>query len=108
MRIFSGILGIVILALILLFALPNKGEVAVAIPATGNVKMPLYAVGLGPLVFGFFLGLFLGWLNGLPHKMHARKLVKELGSLNDKIGELQKTATVQHAKVKTIKPFWRK
>ncbi|MDD4617139.1 MAG: LapA family protein [Alphaproteobacteria bacterium] len=109
MRIFPGIFGLLFLVLILVFALPNKGEVTVALPLMGSVQAPLYAIGLLPLIFGFSFGLLLGWLSALPHKRHAKKLVKELGSLNDKIGELQKTATVQHAKVKVLKPpFWRR
>jgi hypothetical protein len=70
--------------------------------------MPLYLVALAPLLFGLIFGGVWGWAGGLPHRMKARRLNKELGALSDKIDELQKTAIIQHAQVEPERPFWRR
>ncbi|MFA4993785.1 MAG: lipopolysaccharide assembly protein LapA domain-containing protein [Bdellovibrionales bacterium] len=99
MRIFSGILGIIVLLLVLSFASRNNQEVSVALwPFKDTMLMPLYAVGLVPLAFGFFFGSFWGWITGLSHRLHARRLNKELTALKRDLGNA--------AKVKTKTSFW--
>jgi uncharacterized integral membrane protein len=109
MRILSTLFTLIVLIAVLSFALSNKQDVMVAVwPLPTPFHAPLYGVGLVPLTFGFLFGGLLGWASGLRHKIHAKKLTKELGALNTKIGELQKSATVQHAKVVPAKkPWWR-
>ena len=109
MRIFSGVSGIIILVLVLSFVLSNQQEATVVLwPLKGSWQAPLYMVGLAPLVFGLVFGSFLSWISGVKHRLRARQLNKELVSLNDKIGDLQKKAVVQNAKVKPYLPFWRR
>ncbi len=109
MRIFSGVSGIVILALVLSFIFSNQQETTVALwPLKGSLDAPLYMVGLAPLVFGLVFGSFLSWVSGMKHRLRARQLNKELVALSDKIGDLQKKAVVQNAKVKPHLPFWRR
>ena len=69
------------------------------------LQLPLYAVALVPLFIGFLLGWIWGWANGLPDRMYARQLDKELAALNGKIGDLQKSAVDQASKAKP-KSFW--
>lgn len=108
MKIFSTVFGLIILVLVLSFALSNKQEVTVGLwPLPDPVTTPLYAIGLAPLAFGFVAGSLWGWLTNLSHRMHARKLLKEMGALNEKIGELQKNATVQNAKAKVQPSIWK-
>jgi lipopolysaccharide assembly protein A len=107
MRIFSSVFGLIILILVLSFALSNKQDVTVGMwPFKDSIQAPLYAVGLAPLAFGFFFGSFWGWISGLPHRLHVRRLNKELASLSNKLGELQKNVIVQQEKVKPKSSFW--
>jgi uncharacterized integral membrane protein len=109
MRIFSSVFGLVLLILALSFALSNKQDVTVAMwPFKESLQAPLYAIGLAPLAFGFIVGGFGGWISGLPHRLHARRLNKELSSLTSKIGELQKNASVHNEKAKAKTSFWRR
>ncbi len=88
MRIFSGALGLIILGLVLAFALSNRQDVVVSMwPFADSIETPLYAVALVPLAFGFFLGCFQGWIGNLPHRIHARKVHKELNSLKTELGK---------------------
>jgi len=107
MRIFSGIFGLIILALVVSFALSNREEVSVLLwPIEGELIMPVWAVGLAPLALGIILGGVLGGVISLPHRMRAKRLHKELGALNDKIIELQKASVVKHAQAAPKKTFW--
>ena len=73
---------------------------------TGTLQLPLYLVGFAPLVFGFLVGGLWGWLGGIPHRLRARRLNKELGTLSGRIDELQKTAIVQSAEVARKSTLW--
>lgn len=107
MRIFSGIFGLIILALIISFALSNREETSVLLwPLQGELILPVWCVGLAPLAFGILFGGVWGGLISLPHRMRAKRLHKELGALNDTISELQKAAVVKHASAAPKKSFW--
>lgn len=104
MRIFSGVFGLVVIVLVLSFVLSNRQDVTVGLwPFIGSLQAPLYAVGLAPLAFGFAFGGFLGWLGGVPHRLRAMRLNKELVSLSGRLGELQK-----NAKAKPKPSFWKR
>ncbi len=75
-------------------------------PFDGALTMPLYLAGLLPLIFGLFFGALLGWLTGMPHRLRARRLHKELNALNNQIDDLQKTSIIQHADIEKKKRFW--
>ncbi len=108
MRIFSGICGFVVLVLVLCFALSNQQDVTVAMwPFSESLQLPLYLVGLVPLLLGLLVGGLWGWVASLRHRLHSRRLNKELEALNDKISELQKSAIVQTAAIAPRKKFWR-
>ncbi|MDR3424109.1 MAG: lipopolysaccharide assembly protein LapA domain-containing protein [Alphaproteobacteria bacterium] len=107
MKFVSGIFGLIALAFVVSFALSNRQNVAVAMwPIDGGLQEPLYLIGLAPLAFGLVIGGLWGWIGGVPHRRRAKRLSKELVSLNDKIGELQKTTNVQQEKA-TKPSFWR-
>ena len=94
MKIFSGLLTLVLLALILAFALSNDGRVTLALwPLEGEAQMPLYVLGLAPLLGGLLLGGLWGGLMGLSFRFKARRLCKEILRLNDRIEALEKTQT---------------
>ena len=107
MKIFSSVFGLIVIALVVLFVLSNRQDVILGLwPSEDTLQVPLYVVGFAPFALGGILGIFWGWMGGMPHRKRAKSLNKELSSLSEKIGELQKTAVVQQAKVKT-KPFWK-
>jgi uncharacterized integral membrane protein len=107
MKIFSGVFAFIILVPVLCFALSNRTDVAIGLwPFDGVLQMPLYLIGLAPLMFGLLVGGLWGWIGGVPHRLKARRLNKELGALNSKIDELKKTAIVQHAHAAPKRPFW--
>jgi uncharacterized integral membrane protein len=107
MKIISALFGAVILASVLCFALSNQQGVSVAMwPLTGVLQVPLYLAGLVPLAAGLIFGGVWGWLTGVPHRLRAHRLHKELDALNDKMSELQKGALVQLAPPAPRKPFW--
>jgi uncharacterized integral membrane protein len=90
MRICSSVLGIVVLILVLSFALSNRQDVTVAMwPFNESLQSPLYAIGLVPLAFGFFLGSFWGWISILAYRLRERRLTKELASLKGKLIQQQ-------------------
>ena len=107
MRLFSGLLGFLILLLVVSFILSNRQEAAVALwPLAGVYQTPLYLLGLAPLALGLVLGGAWGWMGAMRQRLRAKRLNKELTALNDKIHELQKAAIVQQAKPKPSRPFW--
>jgi len=71
-------------------------------PFSGAVQLPLYLIGLGPLFFGLIFGSLWGVVSSLAHRMRARKLGKELNTLNSK---LKKMAGPDPSAAK--KSFWR-
>jgi len=107
MRIFSSIFAIILFVLALFFALLNRQHVNVEIwPYMYPFDVPLYAVALAPLAVGFLSGSLWGVIGAVSHRLHVRRLKKELVSLNGKIGDLQKAAVVQQAKAKPKLSFW--
>lgn len=103
MRILFSIVGLVLLTLILAFALSNEQQVTVNLwPSENVVDMPLYAVGILPLLFGMAFGSVCTWIGHLPHRLHSHRLSKELNELNEKIGELRAEGGHGHEK----KHFW--
>jgi len=107
MKIIYAFLGFAVFVLVLCFALSNQQGVNVGMwPWSGTLSVPLYLVGLVPLVFGLLFGGIWGWASGVPHRFRVRWLKKELESLNDKIAELQKSATAQIEPLARKKPFW--
>jgi len=108
MKIFSGIVGFIILVLVLCFALTNRQSVTVGMwPFADAVQSPLYLVGFVPLAVGVVFGGIWGWLGHIPHRLRARRLHKELGVLNDRIGELQKSALAPPLPVASKRKWWR-
>jgi uncharacterized integral membrane protein len=109
MKIFSVLCGLFILVLVLCFALSNQQAVALSFwPLSGEVQVPLYLIGLLPLISGLFLGGLWAWLASVPHRLRVRRLNKELGHMNERINELQKTTAVQQVNNTPKKSFWRR
>jgi len=115
MKFLTGLIGLVLLALALCFALSNRQNAAISLWPLGlEVAAPLYLLTLGTLFAGFLLGLAAGWLGNLSHRFEARRLRKEISGLNDKIMDLQQTVLAPLRKENALPPpkskwrFWEK
>lgn len=75
-------------------------------PLQDSFTAPLYAVGLGPLFAGLLLGGLWGWLSSFSSKIEVRRLNKKVGSLSEKIGDMEKSAVLEKIKTKTKTSFW--
>jgi hypothetical protein len=51
----------------------------------------LYLLTLGVLLFGLLAGAVFAWVSMLPHRFEARRLHKDIGTLHDKLEELQQS-----------------
>ncbi|MDP9126722.1 MAG: lipopolysaccharide assembly protein LapA domain-containing protein [Pseudomonadota bacterium] len=97
MKLFTGLIGFVILLLAISFALANRQPAVISLwPFGVEIEAPLYILTLGTLFFGLLLGAFVAWLNLLPHRFQARRLRKDLAKLQGKIEDLQQTVLPPH------------
>lgn len=82
-----------------LFAVSNTGDVSVSLqPFEESLTLRIYALGLGMLAIGFFLGaLFVGLhsqkmrLQGWKQKRRAERLEKEIDALREKTASTEIT-----------------
>jgi uncharacterized integral membrane protein len=92
MKIISGFIGIIVLALALSFAIANRQPATLNIwPFDIALEAPLCVLSLGTLVFGVLIGALMAWLAMLPHRLRARRLGKDIALLREKLQELQQT-----------------
>ena len=92
MKIFSGLLGFIVIAVALTFALANRQTAVVSLwPLGVEIQAPLYLLTLGTLLFGVLIGAAVAWFNLLPHRFKARRMRKDLVALQDKVASLQQT-----------------
>lgn len=92
MRFFSGLLGLIILALALAFALNNRQSTTISLWPFGlEVQAPLYLLTLGTLFIGLLAGATVGWTSALRHRFEARRLRKDITHLHTKVHDLQQT-----------------
>lgn len=92
MKIFSGFIGIIVLALALSFAVANRQIVTLNLWPFGIViEDPLCVFTLGTLFFGVLAGTLMAWIAMLPHRLRARRLSKDLATMRERLQELQQT-----------------
>lgn len=92
MKLFTGIIGFLLAALALCFALSNRQATTISLwPFDVAVEAPLYLLSLGTLFMGLVLGAIVAWLSMIPHRLRMRGLHKDITALNQKIIDLQQT-----------------
>ncbi|HEU0118355.1 MAG TPA: LapA family protein [Alphaproteobacteria bacterium] len=92
MKLISGFLGLILAALALSFALANTQDTTISLWPFGiSIQAPLYLLTLGTLLFGVLIGMIAGWVAMLQHRFEARRLRKEIMTLQEKITDLQQT-----------------
>lgn len=111
MKLISGLIGLIILALALAFALNNRQSITISLWPFGlEVMLPLYLLSLGTLFIGLLAGATIGWTSALRHRFEARRLRKDITHLHDKLHDLQQTILPPDANGPTLpspKRRWR-
>ncbi|MFY9288749.1 MAG: lipopolysaccharide assembly protein LapA domain-containing protein [Alphaproteobacteria bacterium] len=111
MRIFSGLFGLIFLAIALCFALANRQNALLSLwPFGVELEVPLYLLTLGTLFLGLLFGSVIAWLAMLPYRMQNRRLRKDITALHVKIEDLQQTViapSASRASGVSKKSFWR-
>lgn len=98
MRLILWIIGFIIAASVTAFAVFNRHSVDLFwSPVNEPVSLPLYAVGLGFMVYGFLVGAAIVWLSGSAVRRSRRKQIK-------RIRELEKELHTDEALLRTGPP----
>lgn len=84
LRFLSWLLSLPFVITALIFALANRGEVALSFwPFDATITLPLSILILGLLILGVGMGLTLGFVGGLGKRLEARHLRKALLKLQE-------------------------
>jgi uncharacterized integral membrane protein len=95
MKIFSSLIGVLLVALAVSFALSNRQMTAIGLwPFDVAMTAPLYLLTLGALCFGLLLGAGIAWLSLLPHRFASRRLHADVAALHHKLNNLQSSVAV--------------
>jgi uncharacterized integral membrane protein len=79
MRRFAWILTLPIIALVTVFAVMNRQDVALNLwPLPWDFAMPVFLLTLLLILFGFLFGALVMWLSGARHRRHLRQARREL------------------------------
>jgi uncharacterized integral membrane protein len=93
------LVGIVALAIIIAFALANRGVVEVGLlPFPTTIELPVYGVFLFGLVVGVLVGGIGVWLGGHARRRDARKLRNRAWALENQVNVLKREADREQAK----------
>ncbi len=80
------IIGLVIAVFIALLAVLNRGDMEFTwSPIHNSITLPLYAVILSAMAFGFIIGGASVWLNYGKHRSEKRRQKKKIKSLEKEI-----------------------
>jgi uncharacterized integral membrane protein len=84
------LLGLIALIVIVAFAVANRTPVDVSFaPLPVTIELPLY----GAFLFGLIVGVLVGgigvWLGGLTQRYRARRLRRQVGTLETELGHLR-------------------
>lgn len=97
MRFLVGVALLPVFLALLSFALANRQDVTLSFwPFDAQIVLPLSLVALGLLFLGILLGAMIGWLGGLPKRLQAYALRRELAAAQKHVTELQ-TKLAAHA-----------
>ncbi len=80
------IIGFLTAVIVVLFALGNRHIITLnLLPAPVSLDLPLYAIGLGFLLFGFILGAITVWLNMAPLRRTKRAQSRTIKTLEKQL-----------------------
>jgi uncharacterized integral membrane protein len=93
MRFLLWLIGFLITVQITAFAVLNRDIVSVTLNPVGPaLQLPLYAVALGFVVYGFLIGAFIVWINGAEIRKTRRQQRKTIKTLEKELAQDHKSA----------------
>lgn len=103
MKFLSWLIGVPILIIVIIFAVVNRGVVAVDLwPLPWSAQLPVFLLVLGALAIGLVIGALISWFSaskarGAARREHRRadKLEQDVRTLQDEKLKLEKQDT-QH------------
>jgi uncharacterized integral membrane protein len=94
----SWLVGLPLAAIVLLFALSNRQDVALGLwPFDDGVVLPVYLIVLLPLLLGFVAGALASGLKGLKYRRLARQQTKRAEGLEHQLDAVRASATANPA-----------
>ncbi len=86
-----------IAVIVIIFAVSNRHSIMLYIIPTEayTFELPLYAIGLGMLAFGFFFGSLTVWLNASQIRRIKRKQKKQIKNLEKALETMQEDKKIQ-------------
>jgi uncharacterized integral membrane protein len=79
MRRFGWIVTVPLTAIIILFAVMNRQQVALNLwPLPWDLSAPLFMLALGMILFGFLIGIAAMWFSGAKQRRENRQLKRDL------------------------------
>jgi len=79
MRLIHWILVLPATATAVLFAVSNRQQTEVQLwPLPYVIDLPIYIVGLAPLVIGFLIGALTMWYSGIRRRIREKEMVNKL------------------------------
>lgn len=99
MKILSWLVGLPFAVIVVVFALSNRGGVALAFwPFEEGLNLPVYLAVLAPLLVGFVLGFAMASVRGVKHRVAARRHAKRVAVLEQEL-ERAAPSTVKPAEI---------
>lgn len=96
------VIALVVLAVIAIFAIANRGIVDVSFaPLPISMELPLYGVFLIGLVFGVLIGGFSVWFSYLAKAREARKLRNKVWALENQLNLIRQQEEKERAERQT-------
>ena len=106
MRFIRGILGLALALIFVLFAIANRQSVSVTwSPFHPATDLPLYAVALDLLAFGFLLGLWVAWLESIPARLEKTRQKRRIKTLEKEL-KVKETQEEKYAALPATPQNW--
>jgi len=98
MRRFAWIVTLPIIALVTIFAVMNRQEVALNLwPLPWDITTPLFLLTLGLILFGFLLGVLVMWFTGARQRRHLRHTKRDLDDARMELHTLRRQPPQQRS-----------
>jgi len=115
MKLFSGLIGIIVLVVALCLTLANRESVTLNLwPFGVGLTAPLCVLTLGPLFIGILFGALLAWIIMLPQRFRAHRLGKDVAALHEQLKAMQQRVLAPESRdqllaiAKTKWAFWKR
>jgi uncharacterized integral membrane protein len=105
MRFLLWLIGFLVTIQIAAFAVMNRDPVSVILnPLGAPLEVPLYAIGLSYVAFGFMIGAATVWINGASIRKAKRQQRKTIKTLEKELAAEQQNALKQEPQTTLANP----